>query len=128
MSQGVVCDLSQWLTAIARRSLDWRHHAQFLGEHALIHAEMQVDFLLTYRRHDDVHLLRQQAEHQRDSRFQLRRTNAVFHQGSADGDIVGLFLLEDDLDQPRPRTHVVVDCQPHDLRHATHRFSREASA
>ena len=64
------------------RSLDRWHNAQFLGQHALIHAEVQVDFLLTDRRHGDVHLLRQQAEHHRDRRFQLRRTNAVFRPGS----------------------------------------------
>ncbi|SAL88044.1 integrase catalytic region [Caballeronia choica] len=56
-----------------QQSLNWRHNAQLLGQHAFIHAEAQVDFLLSYRRHDDVHLLRQQAEH----RNIKSRTNAM---------------------------------------------------
>lgn len=45
-------------SAMARQSLDGRHNAQLLGEHALIDAEVQVDFLLTDRRHSDVDLFR----------------------------------------------------------------------
>jgi hypothetical protein len=62
---------------------------------------MQVNFLLAYDGHRDVHLLRQQAEQHGNGRFQLRRTNAVFRQGRADSDIVALFVLEGDLDPPR---------------------------
>ena len=51
-----------WRSAITQQSLDGRYNAQLLGEHAFIDAEVQVDFLLTDCRHEDVHLFSRQAK------------------------------------------------------------------
>jgi hypothetical protein len=40
----------------------------------------------------------------------------------------GLFVQEDDLDQPRAGVHTAVGREARDLRHAVHQFRREALA
>lgn len=106
-------------------SLDRRRHAQFLGEHPLVHTKMQVHFGLIHRDDDQVDVVRRQAERARDKCFELRSTNLVLGDSRPDRDFMVFFVPSVHFHDASAGAHVVVDRNPDDVHCLAHCFRRK---